>query len=62
MVSNYADWDVNAKLPHGVDDVRKHLEEVDNVPLLVSLFTDVSKETTKEMVSPGVIVILTKRT
>jgi hypothetical protein len=30
MVSNYADWDVNAKLPHGVDDVRKHLEEVDN--------------------------------
>jgi len=30
MVSNYADWDVNAKLPHGVEDVRKHLEEVDN--------------------------------
>jgi len=76
MVSNYADWDVNAKLPHGVEDVRKHLEEVDNgkqpcvvafscrcmhltdplnvyilVPLLVSLFTDVTKATTKEMVS-----------
>lgn len=50
MVSNYADWDVNAKLPHGVPDVRKHLEEVDNVPLLVSLYTDVTKETTKEMV------------
>lgn len=30
MVSTYADWDVNAKLPHGVDAVRKHLEEVDN--------------------------------
>jgi hypothetical protein len=30
MVSNYADWDVNAKLPHGIDDVRKHLEDVDN--------------------------------
>jgi hypothetical protein len=30
MVSNYADWDVNAKLPHGVQDVREHLEEVDN--------------------------------
>ena len=30
MVSQYADWDVNAKLPHGVEDVRKHLEEVDN--------------------------------
>ena len=81
MVSNYADWDVNAKLPHGVEDVRKHLKEVDNgrlnliamsqtflpmiisnifilflfanftVPLLVSLFTDVTKETTREMVS-----------
>jgi hypothetical protein len=50
MVSNYADWTVNAKLPHGVDDVRKHLEEVDNVPLLVSLYTDVTKDTTKEVV------------
>jgi hypothetical protein len=30
MMSTYADWDKNAKLPHGVDDVRKHLDEVDN--------------------------------
>ena len=30
MVSTYADWDVNAKLPHGIRDVRKHLQEVDN--------------------------------
>mmetsp|Transcript_31329 Transcript_31329/g.65513 ORF Transcript_31329/g.65513 Transcript_31329/m.65513 type:complete len:1636 (-) Transcript_31329:697-5604(-) len=51
MTSNYADWDVNAKLPHGVEDVKRHLEEVDNVPLLVSLFTDVTKETTAEMVN-----------
>lgn len=51
MVSNYADWDVNAKLPHGLENVRKHLREVDNVPLLVSLFTDVTKETTMGMVS-----------
>lgn len=50
MVSNYADWDINAKLPHGVEDVRKHLKEVDNVPLLVSLFTDATKATTKDMV------------
>eukprot|EP00547_Thalassionema_nitzschioides_P008830 CAMPEP_0194229300 /NCGR_PEP_ID=MMETSP0156-20130528/43822_1 /TAXON_ID=33649 /ORGANISM="Thalassionema nitzschioides, Strain L26-B" /LENGTH=1150 /DNA_ID=CAMNT_0038961849 /DNA_START=68 /DNA_END=3517 /DNA_ORIENTATION=- len=49
MTSNYADWDVNAKLPHGIVDVRKHLEEVDNVPLLVSLFTDVTKENTSQM-------------
>lgn len=50
MVSTYADWTVNAKLPHGVEDVRRHLEEVDNVPLLVSLYTDATKNTTMEMV------------
>lgn len=26
----YEDWDVNARLPHGVDDVKRHLEEVSN--------------------------------
>ncbi len=51
MTSDYADWDVNAKLPHGVENVKRHLEEVDNVPLLVSIFTDVTKENTAEMVS-----------
>ena len=51
MVSTYADWDVNAKLPHGIEDVRRHLQEVDNVPLLVSLFTDVTEDSTTEMVS-----------
>jgi hypothetical protein len=30
MMSTYADWDKNAKLPHGVHDVRKHLDKVDN--------------------------------
>lgn len=30
MVSQYADWNVNAKLPHGIDAVRVHLQEVDN--------------------------------
>jgi hypothetical protein len=51
MQSNYADWDVNARLPHGVEDVRRHLKEVDNVPLLVSLYTDVTKVTAANMVS-----------
>ena len=37
--SNYADWDVKARLPHGVEAIKKHLKEVDNVPLLVSLYT-----------------------
>jgi hypothetical protein len=50
MTSGYGDWDVNAKLPHGVEAVRHHLEEVDNVPLLVSLYTDATKARTKEMV------------
>lgn len=50
MLSEYADWSKNAKLPNGVKDVRKHLEEVDNVPLLVSIFTDATKESTREMV------------
>lgn len=62
MVSNYADWDVNAKLPHGLDNVRKHLRDVDNVPLLVSLFTDVTKETTKGMVSYMLVQALLPQT
>ena len=51
MSSNYADWDINARLPHGVDDVRRHLQEVDNVPLLVSLYTDITKKTAADMVN-----------
>eukprot|EP01041_Mallomonas_annulata_P005454 gene5454-10961_t len=39
-ISNYADWDVKARLPHGVEAIKRHLKEVDNVPLLVSLYTD----------------------
>jgi hypothetical protein len=50
MISNYADWDVNAKLPHGIEAVKDHLKNVDNVPLLVSLFTDVNHQTTREMI------------
>jgi len=50
MISNYADWDVNAKLPHGIEAVKDHVKNVDNVPLLVSLFTDVNHQTTREMI------------
>ncbi|XP_022080414.1 transmembrane protein 94-like [Acanthaster planci] len=38
-----------AKLPRGIEKIRPHLETVDNVPLLVPLFTDVTPETTQEM-------------
>lgn len=51
MTSNYSDWDVKARLPHGIDAIKRHLEEVDNVPLLVSLYTDSTQETISEMIS-----------
>ncbi|XP_053203467.1 transmembrane protein 94-like [Panonychus citri] len=45
-------FDVNnrAKLPKGIEQIRPHLAEVDNVPLLVSLFTDCTPQTTREMI------------
>lgn len=49
-VSSYADWDVMARLPHGIEAIKKHLIQVDNVPLLVSLFTDATPDTIKSMV------------
>ena len=39
-----------AKLPRGVKEIRPHIENVDNVPLLVSLFTDCTPSATREMV------------
>jgi hypothetical protein len=38
-----------AKLPRGISQIEPHIENVDNVPLLVSLFTDCMPEATKEM-------------
>ena len=49
-ISNYADWDVHARMPHGVPEIKRHLREVDNVPLLVSLYTDSTPATTQQMV------------
>ena len=31
---------LQARLPKGIENIRPHIEKVDNVPLLVSLFTD----------------------
>ena len=33
-------WDDKAQLPHGIPAIRHHLKTVDDVPLLVSIFTD----------------------
>ena len=49
-ISNYADWDVHARMPHGIDAIKNHLRVVDNVPLLVSLYTDATPATTRQMV------------
>lgn len=38
-----------AKLPRGIMNIEPHIQNVDNVPLLVSLFTDCSPEATQEM-------------
>lgn len=39
-----------ARLPHGIAAIREHIENVDNVPLLVSLFTDATPQTTQDMI------------
>ncbi|XP_063445351.1 transmembrane protein 94-like [Mytilus trossulus] len=41
--------DNRAKLPRGIENIRPHLQSIDNVPLLVNLFTDCTPETTEEM-------------
>lgn len=45
------DMSNRAKLPRGIENIRPHLENIDNVPLQVSLFTDCSAEATREMLS-----------
>ena len=40
----------HAQLPKGIGSVRPHLEKVDNVPLLVPLFTDCSSDAMREMI------------
>ena len=44
------DMSNRAQLPKGIENIRPHLETMDNVPLLVSLFTDSTPDTTKEMI------------
>lgn len=44
------DMSNRAKLPKGIENIRPHLETIDNVPLQVSLFTDCTSELTREMI------------
>lgn len=38
-----------ARMPHGIEAIKRHIREVDNVPLLVSLFTDSTPLTIRQM-------------
>lgn len=38
-----------ARMPHGIEAIKRHIREVDNVPLLVSLFTDSTPSTIRQM-------------
>jgi hypothetical protein len=41
-------YDLQAKLPRGIMNIRPHLKNVDNVPLLVPLFTDCTPQGIKK--------------
>ncbi|KAI9143013.1 hypothetical protein BKA69DRAFT_1173903 [Paraphysoderma sedebokerense] len=42
--------DIKARLPRGVENIRSHLQTVDDIPLHVSLFAESSAEATLEMI------------
>ncbi|CAB3253813.1 unnamed protein product [Arctia plantaginis] len=44
------DMSNRAKLPRGIENIRPHIEQVDNVPLLVSLFTDCTPRSVQQMI------------
>eukprot|EP00615_Pteridomonas_danica_P008901 CAMPEP_0114349524 /NCGR_PEP_ID=MMETSP0101-20121206/15592_1 /TAXON_ID=38822 ORGANISM="Pteridomonas danica, Strain PT" /NCGR_SAMPLE_ID=MMETSP0101 /ASSEMBLY_ACC=CAM_ASM_000211 /LENGTH=194 /DNA_ID=CAMNT_0001488131 /DNA_START=188 /DNA_END=769 /DNA_ORIENTATION=+ len=50
MDSDEPAWSVKAQMPHGPKAIRKHIDEVDNVPLLVSMFADSTPSTVNEMI------------
>ena len=50
VINTYMSYN-RARLPKGIDQVRPHLKYVDNVPLLVPLFTDCTTDTIREMIA-----------
>ncbi|KAJ2824844.1 hypothetical protein IWW50_003134 [Coemansia erecta] len=44
------DHDIKARLPRGIDSIRSHLRDVDDIPLQVSLFAECAPEATREMI------------
>ena len=44
------DHDMKARLPHGVENIRSHIQNVDDVPLHVSLFAESCPSSIREMI------------
>ncbi|KAI8645616.1 hypothetical protein BD408DRAFT_360915 [Parasitella parasitica] len=42
--------DIKAQLPRGIDEIRPHLEDVDDIPLHVSLFAECTPRAMREMI------------
>ncbi|KAG0183213.1 hypothetical protein DFQ29_008573 [Apophysomyces sp. BC1021] len=42
--------DIKAQLPRGIDQIRPHIEDVDDIPLHVSLFAECTPSAMKEMI------------
>ncbi|ORX72314.1 hypothetical protein DL89DRAFT_213363, partial [Linderina pennispora] len=45
------DHDIKARLPRGIENIRSHLEEVDDIPLQISLFAECTPDATREMIN-----------
>ncbi|CDR97111.1 Uncharacterized protein KIAA0195 [Babesia bigemina] len=47
--STYINQDGNVVLPSGIENIKRHIEEVDDIPLQVSLFANCNPKNTAEM-------------
>ncbi|KAJ2748652.1 hypothetical protein GGI19_006022, partial [Coemansia pectinata] len=45
------DHDIKAQLPRGIESIRSHLKEVDDIPLQISLFAECTPDSTREMIN-----------
>ncbi|KAJ2401653.1 hypothetical protein GGI23_001255 [Coemansia sp. RSA 2559] len=44
------DHDIKARLPRGIENIRQHLKDVDDIPLQISLFAECTADATREMI------------
>lgn len=48
--ADFDDHYIKARLPRGIESIRNHLENTDDIPLQISLFADCRKESIQEMI------------